>query len=250
MLFETRMPMKRKLIAAVLVLLVVGSSADALNGPRRALLFGGKRSQPVVPNIMSLDGSNSNVNPGTSSLSTDITTTKTDNVIVAMVLVNGGPLTGVSGSTLGAFTKRASAGTGANLIEEWYVISPVVLTNEVVTAVATSSGYMTVIVFAVNGAKTSAPFDTNASLPNLGTTDPRTVSTTGSNTMIIGGLRGSTDMPTPGAGYTGIENDLTGAFMLVEYKLVSSAQTNLSVTVGTGAGTTNGAIGDALVQGP
>lgn len=204
---------------------------------------------PPVPNTMSLDGSAADVNANSLVASISITTTKPNNVIVVMVFSNQGPLVSVIGSTLGAFTKRTSTGSGANIMEEWYAISPSILTMEIITATCPAIGYSAMIGFAVNGAKTSAPFDTNVALPSIGATDPVTVSTTAANTMVLGAFRMSTNTPSAGAGFTQIENP-ADAFMLVEYKIVSSPQTNLSVTVGTGAGTTVSSIGDALVQGP
>lgn len=204
---------------------------------------------PPVSNTMSLDGSAADVNTTGLTASISLSTTKTNNVIVVMVFSNQGPLVSVTGSTLGAFTKRASTGSGANIMEEWYAISPGILTMEIITAICPASGFSAMIGFAVNGAKTSAPFDTNVALPSIGATDPVTVSTTATNTMVLGAFRMSTDTPSAGTGFTQIENPAS-VFMLAEYKIVSSPQTNLSVTVGIGAGTTVSSIGDALVQGP
>lgn len=210
--------------------------------------LGGAGMGIVVPNTMSLDGSTSNVNGSTTALAATLTTTKTNDVICVMVLTNAGPIISVSSPTLGAFAKRTNAGPSPNFIELWYKASPAVF-NEAITVISTSAGYMTIIAFGVNGAKTSAPFDVNASLPTTGTADPLTISTTAVNTMAIGGFGGTTNQPTAGGGYTQIDNTVN-SFMLVEYQLLSAAQTNLSVTVGTGAGTTNRSIADALVQGP
>lgn len=204
---------------------------------------------PPVPNTMSLDGSAADVNTTGLTASISISTTKPNNVIVVMVFSNQGPLVSVIGSTLGAFTKRASTGSGANIMEEWYAISPDILTMEIIVATCPASGFSAMIGFAVNGAKTSAPFDTNVALPSIGASDPGTVSTTAANTMVLGAFRMSTGTPSAGAGFTQIENPAS-VFMLVEYQLASSPQSNLSVTVGTGAGTTVSSIGDAIVQGP
>jgi len=66
--------------------------------------------------------------------------------------------------------------------------------------------------------------------------------------MLIGGFRmQSTASPTAGAGYIGIA--LNSNFALSEYKPVSSAGI-YSVTIGTGVGTSNGSIIDAIVSGP
>jgi hypothetical protein len=121
------------------------------------------------------------------------------------------------------------------------------LSAQTITVTVTSATFNTIDIFAVNGAKTSAPFDVNGSLPAISATDPVSVSTTAANTMILAAFRNSAGSSTAGTGFTLIGG---ADFQLTEYKIVSAAQTGLSVTMGTGAGTSNGAIGDAIVQGP
>ncbi|HEX3747578.1 MAG TPA: hypothetical protein VHW09_26770 [Bryobacteraceae bacterium] len=87
-------------------------------------------------------------------------------------------------------------------------------------------------------------FDGLGTLPVTSTSDPFNISTGNTNTMVVAGFRINTATPSAGSGYSAIN---AANYLLTEYKVVSSVQTNLSVTVGTGAGTTQTAIGDAIV---
>lgn len=186
----------------------------------------------------------------TNSLSTQITypSIQAGDLVIAITTENAGPLSGVSGGTLGAFTNRIAefSGSTGQYIEIWAKISNGALTNEVVTATQLGANFLTLDVLAISGANTggalSAAFD-GASVGN--TTDPVLISTSSSNTMIVGGIRTTVvSGGTAGAGFTIISGiDFQG----VEYKIVSSPQTNLSVGWGTGAGG-NGSVADAIVQ--
>lgn len=238
------------IVAWVLCCVWLSTQGTALT-PQQTLLLAAKKK--TVPKTLSLDGSNSS---GLTLLSPTVTltTTKTNDVIVIFAASNGGPVISVSGSSLGAFTLRARNTVGGNDATEWYAVASGVLSSETITLTNTSPGFTSIFAFGVNGAKTSAPWDTNASLPKLasggGASDPITVSTTALNTIVFGGFRtGSVPTPTNGAGYTNIA-PLTAGFALAEYQIFAAAQTNLSITLTTGAGNANGSIGDAIVQGP
>jgi hypothetical protein len=124
------------------------------------------------------------------------------------------------------------------------------LTSEQVTATLGGGGgygFATLNVFEISGAKTSSYFDPNlAGGPVTGNSDPISITTTGSNDFIVGGFRTGASTPTQGSGWTIIQG---ANFQLTEYQVVSSPQTSLSVSVGTGSGTANGVIADAIVGG-
>lgn len=207
-------------------------------GVRRTLLK--KKSAAAAANTLALDGSAEGTGSGATVTAT-MSTSLANNIIMVSVLSNGGAVSGVSGSTLGLFTRRATNGA-ASPQETWWKLATGVLTSEVIT-VSAPAAFTTVIAFAVNGSRTASPFDGTAV---TGTTDPLSITTTNANTMVLGCWRGGVPSMTAGAGFTAIQ--LNADFALSEYKLLSSAQT-ISVTIGTGAGGGAGIV-DAIVQGP
>ena len=113
------------------------------------------------------------------------------------------------------------------------------------------------MVFGVNGAQYSSPFDANASLPAFthgeGVTSlSQTISTTNANTMLIGFLRfsGTTGFGTmtPPSGFSSLIS--AGSFAYIATKTVSSAQSsvaeNFSWTTSGSNNTTTGYLFDAI----
>lgn len=195
---------------------------------------------------MALDGSvHSNVVSATHNLS--LTTSNADCVIVAVVACNlAGGVTGISSSNTTGWTQRAVGGSGSSRIELWYGVAASALSSETITVTIGASAYTTIDIFGISGADTTQIYDTNAALPDVGTTTTRSITTDTADTFCIGGYRfGSTASPTEGTGWTKI----SGAhYALTEYKIVSSTQSGLSVAIGTGAGNQNGGVADAIVM--
>lgn len=138
--------------------------------------------------------------------------------------------------------------------ELWYAEAPSPLTNEVISVTwSASGGTGNILAFAVSGASVSAPFDTNSSLPASASHSTSAVpsvggvSTTASNTMLIGLTWTQGSPPSPGAGYTTVGS----VFELdVQYQIVSTPQTGDTVSFGSGDGTTGFVmIADALQVG-
>ncbi len=214
---------------------------------RLTLLGCGKPPAAGGGGPLSLDGSVHGTSPGTNFAVLTLSTTKTNNIIYVASESNGSP-TSVVGSTLGAFTARS-----AGAISSFWILAPSILSSETITLTYSGgTSFISATAFAVNGANTSSPFDVNGSVPTLTSfgvpADPISLSTTANDTIIIGAYRFSSQSnPTAGTGFTAIQ--LNGDFLLTEYKIVSSAQTSLPITVGTGVGDTNQGIGDAIVMG-
>lgn len=183
---------------------------------------------------------------GTSCTTSAITTTGAGKVLIA-VAVNGTTVTSVTGASL-TFSQRAIANNFPNNIELWEADSAGAISSQTFTAnLDSSTAFVSAIVF---GVEEEDGFDANGSLPDqqAGATDP-TVSTTASDTMIIGAFRfQSTATPTAPADWTAITAG-SGGYMGVWYRIYSSAQTSLTIADGgNGSGDSNAAIGDALVQ--
>jgi hypothetical protein len=198
------------------------------------------------PPPLALDGSAAGSATAT-TVSATITTTHGPDVIIAECMTNAASVTSVTSVPALTFTQRATNGTAGG-VNEYYAISPNPQPSIVVTCHVASSAFSNIVAFGISGAKTSAPFDTNGSLPIQSNPDPLTISTVAANVFIIGLFRESVaTSPTAGPGYTLI----SGAnFTMAEYKILSSPASGLSVTQTTGAGGANGGIADAIVQGP
>ena len=174
------------------------------------------------------------------NLTVSLTTTSTNDVIIVVAACNGGPVVSVTSPNL-TFTRRGGT-TGGFCIEEWWAPSSGTLSAEQIKVTQTTSGVLAVTAFGISGANTSTPYDTHSGLPVTANGSQPSVSTSNANDIILGMFRLTSSTGTIGSGFSSIEN---GDFMLVEYKIVSSTQTSLSVTE---TGTNNGAIGDAIVQ--
>lgn len=197
---------------------------------------------------LSLDGSAHAAPNATNIVTMSLTTTKTNDIIYVMSSGNGSDVS-IVGSTLGAFTRRGGGGS----INGYWVLASSILTGEVITITYSGGAtFVTGSAVAVNGAKTSAPFDVNGSIPTLTAfgvpADPFSITTSAANTILIGGFgMNGTSNPTAGAGWTAFQ--LNGDFLLTETKIVSAAGSN-SITIGTGVSDSKQGFGDAIVQGP
>ena len=188
-----------------------------------------------------------------SSISTAISTANAGDIICAIIECNGGPITGVADTSGLTWHFRASSqSAGARYpIEFWWAYAPSALSLPLITAAQTSSDFMSIDVFGVSstvGFNSSNPFDSNGSLPAVMPSAGADVlvSTTTANSFIIFGYR--VGVPSPTAGSGGFTTISGADFLLTYYKIVSAAQTNLDGTIGTGSGTQNGGIGDALIE--
>lgn len=134
-----------------------------------------------------------------------------------------------------------------NKMEEWWAAAPTTMSSNIITVHFNTAATAEIIAFCIRNARRDAPFDTNGVLPVTSGTDPVNVSTTKANTFIVGGGRFNTS-PTAGSGWTTIADGGSTFNTLVQYKIVTSAQTNLSWAATTGAGQCNGAVVDAVVE--
>lgn len=186
-----------------------------------------------------LDGSGHG-NTSTTTVAATITTTHTNDVIVATVSDPGGSPT-IADTSLLTWTARTGSpySGGGHTQYVWSAVSAGILTADVVTVTAAAT-FHTLDVFGVSGADTSTIFDASVVQASP---DPVLISTTFANTFIYGVANAGTGSPTAGTGFTLI----SGAdFQGVEYKIVSAAQTNLSVGWTTGNGTAHLMLADAI----
>ena len=193
---------------------------------------------------LAIDGTPAVQYAGTaSSWSLSLTTTQPGDLIVAECESNGGPITSISSTNLGSFTQQNHAGSGGTAQDRWWAVAASPLTAESITFHSTTSSFFSAVVYAISGANTSAPWDSGKT---NGTTDPLSITTHEPNAMVLGAYRmSSTVSPTAGSGYTPLASGNSGYF-LSEYAVKASIGT-YSVTIGTGAGNSNGGVIDAVI---
>ena len=195
---------------------------------------------PSTP--LALDGSTSGSANAASVTTGTLATTKTKDVIYLMAALDSSTINVSSISNTGAtlaWTQRGSATYSTDVrIETWYAISSTTFSGSITVSLS-SSAECVVKVFGISGAKTPNPFDSNLHSPASGTGSGSSMSvsltTLNSNDFIVGVLAANaagTETITSGTGFTSIGsqvnmNPVNGAG---EYKIVSAAQSSLSVS--------------------
>jgi hypothetical protein len=204
---------------------------------------------------LSIDGLATSHSVSSSVISASLTTTKTNNIIVAIVTSFGSAttVTGVTATGL-TFTKRLSTGVlgigGGNNqdIDVWWAPCPTVITSKSISATYAGGNpsFPGLVVFGVNGASLANPWDTGTSgVVNHSTSAGATPTVSGLNTnnpncLILGACAlndsATGDLNKPGTGFTDlINNASTSAAMNgvdVEYKIVSAKQVSVAVAFG------------------
>jgi hypothetical protein len=201
---------------------------------------------------LTVDGTPQSIITATSNTSTNATalvTTQTNDTIIVGIVENGFDATGVSGSTLGAFTKRATCfGACSGFGSEWFKVASSALAGETITV--TYGGTITYsqgAVIAIHGANVSNPatptmYDPNASLPDAyGGAVSTTATTTNANTMGISLQRLNASTTTIDSGWAPVINT---NFFMMEYQ-IPTVGNSLTVNDATAAG---GVILDAVTQ--
>jgi hypothetical protein len=196
-----------------------------------------------------------------------LTTANAKDIIVACVAIgnSGGGGVGPAGGTVSSISdaagltwnlrKAVSAFGGSTDLEVWWAFSSGMLSSDVITAnLSQAVDDACINVFAVSGANTASPWDTNASLPKSSSslTNPCTisgVSTDSSNTMLLGfwGNDGVFISLNAGTGFTLTDHNGTSVSgdagsIASEYKIVSSPQSSVSVAFGSNANSAFNAI--------
>ena len=189
---------------------------------------------------LSLDGSNfANANPS-SSVVISLTTTAGSGVIVVSYIGNAAPASSNAVTASGlTFTQRGTTGnTGGDYLAEFTAPYTSNFSGNI-TVTASSSTYLTAVVFGIGGAATSSYFDTNGSLPldalssNADSTGAGPISTTASHTFIFCALLGP--FAVSDTNFVQIQSGAASDYNSVGYYIASTAQTNLTCKYASGA---------------
>lgn len=218
---------------------------------------------------LAIDGTASaSYSSGTSVASGTLTTTSTNDVIVAVCYAEGSAISAArSTSSVSAtgltFSKRASKvdATSDNEVSSWYAIASSTFSGAITCHFNGTLDDGGVVVFGVSGANTTTPWDTSASLPALSTgasTTPSVtgVSTSNANDMILGlvgagsGLLNGTSTMTAGSGFTSTiaKANPGGTLQQAEDKIVSATQSSVTINWGSALNSSDdwSMIGDAI----
>ena len=215
--------------------------------------------------ILNVTNAASSIDPGSSGCGTAngtvITCVQTINsaneLLVAFIAPNGGPVVSVADLLSLTWTKRASVtpcvggGGHSQTLEEWTAPGPTggsYPQTDTITITATTIDFLQANVAGVIGAHLSAPFDAAHATTMAGTcsggADPISIPTTNTNTVALGGFRNANNpSPGPGAQWTALPNR---NYTLAEYQFFTAAQASILINEATN-GDAQAVIGDAIV---
>lgn len=218
----------------------------AFIGARRALIRMG------LPNI-TIDGNTINNAIGTAATTVAVALTTANANTLAVVFIQGSLGVASVADTSGlTWTHRGSANRfSAQFGDVFESIVPTARTMTITATYTGSANSRCINAVGFSGVNSSAPYDTNGSLPGLVGTGGAgaaevVVSTTNAKTLVYAFYTyGSAATPVGGPGWTVLQNAVN-SFMLTQYKLFSSAQTSLTLSQGSAVSDINIGIGDAV----
>jgi hypothetical protein len=202
--------------------------------------------KPSGTNNLTADGfAKSTCDTTTAAQTVTLSTTLTNDEIIVGVSFNVGA--GVSISDTAGLTWNTIAGSNAKAAI-YQAKATSVLTSDVITYTNNSiPGVGAVYALAIHGANLVSPFDPHAGLPVFAASGNVSVPTTNQFTVPFAVYSmNSTGSPTAGAGFTG--QAASGCFSIMEYQIVSTAQSGLAMALTTGALDQNAGNGDAVTQ--
>jgi hypothetical protein len=171
-----------------------------------------------------------------------------NNLVVVNIITSAASVTNVTDAQGHlTFTKRVAATGGGNDIEEWTApLSGAALSGDAITVTVASASFTSVYVNSISGYKTSAPFDTNAAIPNTQTTAGVSCTWTTSNANdILVGFSNKNNL-VPDAGWTLLSDGNNGGwFDFGELQSVAATQAGT-----TAASVVGQCIADAIQKGP
>jgi hypothetical protein len=209
----------------------------------------------TASSMLTLDGSNVTSATGVTSLTADLTTNLSDDLIIAQVASSAG--TGDVSSCSGAgltFTQRAAyTPSNSPWTWEWYAEASKPLKSEAITctySVADDLGGL--VVFGLANAYLASPYDQGSGDPckGYGTTSVScSVTTTSPNDMLLGlvaSYHANGDPVKPGSGFTQIEQEDTGPYVMAEFAESGSSTGSYTISATKADGVGMALIGDAV----
>lgn len=183
---------------------------------------------------LALDGSAQSATGANATQTITLTTTNANDIIIVAAVGNVS-ITGVSGGSL-TWASRATEVNGTLHTTVWWALATNALNAVTITVTLASATFNTCYAFGISGANTVSPFDPNGALPVQSTSSAPSYSTTNANNFVMAiWTESSTGTPGTPSGFNIIGTN-SGVFGEAAYQIVSSAQSNTTVSL-PGSGT-------------
>ena len=239
----------RRLILAALLCLAAWPAAALFDQP--APFFATITAQTPPPFIpLSIDGTPQWSTSASATQTVTVTTTQPNDVLEVAIYSLDGVVISVSDTAGLTWVRRAASQAGTVYsVAEWYAYSPSTVSGDVVTVTLGTAILNTIGVAAVVGTSIGNTFDPNVSLPTISvggggssaSTASTFPSTTHGNDLLVEIYNSAVASPLPPSGFTDLGSVGNLGF---SYKIVSTPQSFLTVT--TGSGYVGGIITDGM----
>lgn len=243
---------KRTNLAVCVLLGLVQNEPAAAIFEQPAPFFDALVSQTPPPPIpLAIDGTAQWSTGSSATPSVTVTTTQPNEILLVAIYSLDGVVTSVADTAGLVWVQRAVSQPGTvDGIAEWYAYAPAVVVSDVITVTVGTPILNTIGVAAIVGTSIGNTYDRNASLPAISVggggsnASPAStfISTTHANDMLVEFYNSAVPSPLPPSGFTDLGSVGNIGFA---YKIVSSPQSNITVT--TGSGFVGGIITDALM---
>lgn len=154
-----------------------------------------------------------------------VTTTFANDVIIDVCITNGTVFSGVTstgGITFAREPGLTPPSSGGTTLDIFYAIAP--SPGTYIITQGNTAAFTTCVAFAVTGAHSAAPFDTNAAIPalNSGTT-AATITTTASNVLAFGFV--VSGIANAATGFTNLNATALGNVLAINYMFATTGTT-------------------------
>jgi hypothetical protein len=213
---------------------------------------------------LALDGKGAGTATLSTTVSASLTTANSPDVIYVVVAYenfsSGAPTVTVSDTAGLTWNSRKAVnnGTTVGIAILWAIASSPLSSDSITATFSVLPASAVIVVFGISGANTSNPFDPNSSVPATATgtsTIPSATITTSNLTgdFVIGAASINGD-PTvvPQSGFTVIESraNSTSSTGFVEYRILGTSVSNLTVECGLSASEAWAFVADAVIPAP
>lgn len=178
---------------------------------------------------IAIDGTGNGTGSSSITATASLTTSSTNDYIIACARFQATALTSVSGSTLGTFTKIAENINSGNNVTIWAIFSSGTISSETITATQSQAFDMTLDVFGVSGTnQSSLVWDSGG--PVVSNSSPQNFTNATADCLLVNIVNWFIANPNAGTGFTALSGSGPNGD-LTQYKLLSSTGTT---SIGTG----------------
>lgn len=239
--------MNKFLIGCATIPFLINSAIAQIHEP--PFNFGGLDPALTPPPVLAspaIDGISGTSFGVAASQTVTLSTTSTNDIIIAQFEINGFLFSSVSDTAGLTWALRTSTGL-SNGQYEYYAKSPGILTNDVITLTLSGAGFSAVNAFAIKGANYGSPFDTGGA--QEAATAPVPITVAKSKSLVFGACQFSVSAPTAntGAGWAPLSSGVSGSFFMAQSHPFSTSGVKSFAT--NNDGNAGGCTVDAVVSG-